>query len=208
MARIHVQKRWHHTETYPDTHTETCVCSIYLCWDKWEKNLQWNLVYKWCVSQSLLDSLIHIYQYAQVQGTVSSISCLCSFFLWGLYLTITCNDRDIKIMIMPFANAALSTHARTCEERSAWKKAEYVQCLLSLTVQSLIKDSTCLSKDQMKTLWRTTPMRMTLTNILNTSKNKQSKVLYETNFSYPNKRFLMEISIIVESNIPVKAQSY
>lgn len=55
--------------------------------------------------------------YTLVQCKISSISCLLSFSLWVLYLTITCNDRDITIMITPFANAALSTHAHSCAER-------------------------------------------------------------------------------------------
>lgn len=51
--------------------------------------------------------------YIPVHHEISSISCVLFFSLRVLYLTITCNDRDIKIMITVFANAALSAHAHT-----------------------------------------------------------------------------------------------
>lgn len=62
-------------------------------------------------SHYLLLSAIQICTDTLVHCKISSISSLLSFSLWMLYLTITCNDRDITIMIMAFANAALSTHA-------------------------------------------------------------------------------------------------
>lgn len=59
----------------------------------------------------------HTRAYTLVHCKISSISGQLSFSLWVLYLAITHNDCDIKIMITLFANAALSAHARTCADR-------------------------------------------------------------------------------------------
>lgn len=64
-------------------------------------------------SHHLLLSIMHACAYTLAYCKISSISCLLSFSLRVLDLTITCNDRDITIMITAFAHAALSIHAHT-----------------------------------------------------------------------------------------------
>lgn len=64
-------------------------------------------------SDYLFLSIMHACACTLAHCKISSISCLLSFSLWVLYLTITCNDRDITIMITAFAHAALSIHAHT-----------------------------------------------------------------------------------------------
>ena len=68
-------------------------------------------------SHDPLPSVVHTSADTPVHCEISSISCLLSFSLWVLYLNITCNDRDITIMITAFANAALSAHAHTRADR-------------------------------------------------------------------------------------------
>lgn len=111
------EKQASHRKTSYSTHTRLKQASLLREMENL-KNLQCLkfTCHLYC-SHAIFFCLSHTCTYTIVRCKISSISCLISFSLWVLYLTITCNDHDITIMITAFANVALSTHAHAQADR-------------------------------------------------------------------------------------------
>lgn len=80
------------------------------------KNVQYlKFMCSLLTSHTICFYLSHTRAYTLVHCKISSISCLLFFSLWVLYLTITCNDRDITIMITPLVMLHLA-HMHTLKQ--------------------------------------------------------------------------------------------
>lgn len=157
-SRTHAEKMAPHRKNILQrAHTHTCTDPSLKHASLWKESKDFKKTHVQFTPflHYLLLSVIHTCAGTLVRCKISSISCLLSFSLRVLYLTITCNDRDITIMITPFANAALSTHARTHADRythavhrlvlfSVCEAGKYSSPLASTNDMSIFSKHVCL----------------------------------------------------------------